>query len=167
MDLPPDFNPIQALIDMITSLIWFSAAVGVVYDFIRYISRANGLATIWRHAFESIILLLSGTYGWTWMEDLGTDHPAYLLAGRIIVVLSLMAYVYSSYRKGLTSLWIEITLNCFLFAGLSFSIFCALTADDGSVNIFLGLPINILFIHALLANYNQLRARYTFLPNGE
>jgi hypothetical protein len=29
------------------------------------------------------------------------------------------------------------------------------------------LPVNILFIHTLLVNYNQLRARYSFLPKRE
>jgi hypothetical protein len=155
-----DLDPIKFLIAMIVPLFWFSAAVAVVYDFLRYISRATGLRTIWRHVFQSIVLLMSGIYGWTWMEERGILNPVCGLAGHIIILLSLMAFVYSSYRKSIIALWIDIAVNCFLLAGLVFTIFYAECSSTFSLCVFLSLPVNILFTHTLLVNYNKLRARY-------
>lgn len=152
------FDPIQFLIAMIVPLFWFSAAVGVVYNFIRYISRETGLTAIWRHIFESIVLLMSGIYAWDWIEGLDVLDPVARLAGHIVILLSLMALVYSSYRKRIIALWIDIAVNCFLLAGLLFTIFYAVCSSTFGLCVFLGLPINILFVHALLVNCNQLRA---------
>ncbi|HMI63528.1 MAG TPA: hypothetical protein VK518_21580 [Puia sp.] len=145
---------------MIVPVFWFSAAAGIVYDFLRYISRETGLSTIWRHIFESIVLLMSAIYAWDWMEETGTLNPVFGLAGRIIILLSLMALVYSSYRNSIISLWIDIAVNCFLLAGLVFTISYAVSSDTFGLCVLLGLPVNILFIQALLVNYDILRARY-------
>jgi len=155
-----DLDPIQFIIAMIIPLFWFSAAVGVTYDFIRYISRETGVAIIWRRIFESIVLLMSALYGWDWIGAPGTLNPVYGMAGRTIVLFSLMAFVYSSYRKNSTALWIDIAVNCFLLAGFVFTVLYAVCSDTFALCVFLGLPVNILFIHALLINYNQLRVRY-------
>ena len=155
-----DFDPITLLIAMIVSLFWFSAAVGVVYDFIRYISRASGLRAIWRHIFESIVLLTSVVYSWAWMEDLGALDHAYGLAGHIFIFLSMTAFIYSSYRKKIIALWIDIVVNCFLLAAFVFTFFCAICSESFGMWVFMGLPVNILFIQALLVNYNILRAHY-------
>ena len=85
-----DFDPLQFLIAMIVGLLWFSAAVGIVYDFIRYISRATGLNTIWRRIFESIVLLATGFFSWVWMEEPGTMGRISGLVGHIIIPLSLL-----------------------------------------------------------------------------
>ncbi len=145
---------------MIVPLLWFSAALGVVYDFIQYVSRGNGLIPIWRHIFGSIILLVSGIYAWNWMEEPGTLGPVYGLAGHIIILLSLIALVYSSYRRSIRAVWIDIPVNCFLLAGIVFTIFYAVTSNTFNLCLFLGLPVNILFVQALLINYNQLRSRH-------
>jgi hypothetical protein len=155
-----DLDPIQFFIAMIIPLFWFSAAVGVTYEFIRYISRETGAAIIWRRIFESIVLLMSGIYGWDWIEEPGTLNPVYGMAGRIIVLFSLMAFVYSSYRKNTIALWIDIAVNCFLLAGFVFTIFYAVSSDTFGLCVFLSLPVNILFIQALLVNYNLMRANY-------
>ena len=165
MDLDP--NPIQFLIAMIVFLLWFSAATGVVYDFIRYISRATGLRTIWRHIFGNIVLLMSAVYSWAWMGDLRELDHINGPAGHIIILLSLTAFIYSSYRKNIIELWIDIIINCFLLAGLVFTIFCAVCSNNFGMWIFMGLPVNILFAQALLVNYTKLRARYPFLPKRE
>ena len=154
-----DLDPVKFLIAMIVPLFWFSAAVGVVYNFIRYISRESGLTTIWQRIFESIVLLMSGIYGWDWIGE-GELNAVYGLAGHIIILLSLMAFVYSSYRKSIIALWIDIAVNCFLLAGLVFTIFYAVSSSTLSLCIFLGVPVNILFVHALLLNYNKMRAHY-------
>jgi hypothetical protein len=162
-----DFDPIEFLIAMIVGLFWFSAAVGVVYDFIRYISRETGLRTIWRHLFESIILLMAAVYIWIWMGDREAEHILYLLVGHITIVLCLISYIYSSYRKSILVLWLDIVVNCFLLAGLVLTIGYSLFSNDFGMWIFMSLPVNILFVHALLVNYNKLHARYRILPNRE
>ena len=153
-----DIDPIQFLIAMIVFLLWFSAAVGVVYDFIRYISRETGLNVIWRHIFEGIVLLMAAAYSWVWMGELRELDHINGPAGHIIILLSLTAFIYSSYRKNIIELWIDIIVNCFLLAGLVFTIFCAVRSNNLGMWVFMGLPVNILFIQTLLVNYNQLRA---------
>ena len=159
-----DDDPVQLLIAMIVGLLWFSAAVGIVYDFIRYISRATGLDTIWRRIFESIILLTTGVFSWFWMEDPGTMGRIYGLTGHIIVPLSLIAFIYSTYRRSMISLWVDIAVNCCLLTGVAFMSICSVCSNNLGVWLFMGLPVNILFIHILLVNYNQLRTRYTSAP---
>jgi len=155
-----DPDPIQFFIAMIIPLFWFSAAVGVAYDFIRYISRETGVAIIWRRIFESIVLLMSALYGWEWIAEAGTLNPVYGLAGRAIVLFSLAACVYSSYRKNIIALWIDIAVNGFLLAGFVFTIFYAVCSGTFGLCVFLCLPVNILFVHALLVNHDQWRVRY-------
>ncbi|HEY4286109.1 MAG TPA: hypothetical protein VGN00_03330 [Puia sp.] len=144
---------------MIVSLFWFSAGVGIVYDFVRYISRETGLTTIWRRIFESIVLVMSATYSWVWMEDWQTEHPLCLLVGHVLIVFSLVSYIYSSYRKTILVLWLDLVVNCFLVTALALTIGFSLFLNHFAMGIFMGLPVNILFIHALLVNYNILRAR--------
>jgi hypothetical protein len=160
VDLPGDFNLISILISMIAFLFWFSAAAGIIYDFVRYISRATGLDPIWRHLFESIVLLLSAIYAWNWIDEPGTLDPVYGLAGHIIILSSLIALVYSSYRKSIKAIWIDVVINCFLLAGIIFTIFYAVCSNSFDLIVFLGLPVNLLFIQTLLVNYNQLRTRH-------
>jgi hypothetical protein len=162
-----DLDPVQFFIAMIVPVFWFSAAVAIVYNFICYISRETGLTAIWRHIFESIVLLMSGIYVWDWMTEVGTLNPVCALTGRIIILLSLMAFVYSSYRKNVIAVWVDIAVNAFLFAGIVLTIFYAVCSGTFSLCVFLGLPVNILFVHAVLVNYNQLRARDFLFPNRE
>jgi len=159
-----DFDLIQFFIAMIVTLLWFSAAVGIVYDFIRYISRATGLNTIWRRLFESIILLTTGVFSWVWMEEPGTMGRIYGLVGHIIIPLSLIAFIYSTYRRGIISLWVDIAVNCCLLTGVAFLFIYSVCSNNLGAWLFMGLPVNILFIHILLVNYNQLRARYPPIP---
>lgn len=159
-----DDDPVQLLIAMIVGLLWFSAAVGIVYDFIRYISRATGLDTIWRRIFESIILLTTGLFSWVWMEEPGAMGRIYGLVGHIIIPLSLIAFIYSTYRRSIISLWVDIAVNCCLLTAVTFMFFCAFCSNNLGAWLFMGLPVNILFIHILLINYNQLRARYSSIP---
>jgi hypothetical protein len=160
-----ELDPIKFLFDMMIPLFWFSAAAGIAYDFIRYISRETGITTIWRHIFESIVLLMSAIYSWDWMEEVSTLDSIYGMAGHIIILLPLIAFVYSSYRQNMMALWIEITVNCFLLAGIIFTILYAVSSGTFSLCVFLGLPVNILFVHALLVNYNKLRVRYPHSAN--
>ncbi len=160
VDMPSDFNLTSVLISMIAFLFWFSAAAGIIYDFVRYISRATGLDPIWRHLFESIVLLISGIYAWNWTEEPGTLDPVYGMAGHIIILSSLIALVYSSYRKSIRAIWIDVVINCLLLAGIVFTIFYAVCSNSFDLCVFLGLPVNLLFIQALLVNHNQLRSRH-------
>src|ERR1700709_1880242 len=141
VDMPSDFNLVSILISMIVFLFWFSAAVGILYDFVRYISRATGLDPIWRHIFESVVLLISGIYGWNWMEEQDTLNPVYGLGGHIIILSSLIALVYSSYRKSIRAIWIDVVINCFLLAGIIFNIFYAVCSNTFDLCVFLGLPV--------------------------
>lgn len=158
---------------LVLIMLWFVALTGILCDFANYITRRPGINKICKHIFEAMTLLPTIVAGWSWANDRGAVYPTSRQAGHIIILLSLACYFYSVYRKSIAALGIEIVVNCFLLAGWACTIFFSIRLANFGVWVFMGLPVNILFVQALLENYKKLRIHRqradlsTALPNRE
>jgi hypothetical protein len=146
-----------ALFLLVLMMVWFFSIIAILSDFAYFITRRSGINKTCKHIFEVTALLPMVFAGWSWRDEQGVAHPASWLAGHIMIILSLVAYIYSIYRKDIAALGIEIVVNCLLFAGWASTIFFSTSLDNFGNWVFIDLPVNILFVQALLENYQKLR----------
>lgn len=87
-------------------------------------------------------------------SDSATFSPDYKLTIYVIIVLCIVSYFYSSYKKTIASPIIEILINSFLLGAIVLNIFISIQIEQ-FLWLFGNLPIIILYIFELLRNQKQ------------
>jgi hypothetical protein len=135
--------------------IWIIAYIFVVYDLITLISRTARPASVWRHIFESAILI--GT-GYVWVsagEYWSLENNIWPSVAPVTGALVLIAYLYSSYRKRVAVLWLEVMVQVSLLVGAIGIIGLTLMMRFSPLFFIAGIPPAILFINALFIDYRK------------
>jgi hypothetical protein len=164
-----NLDPLGALIFLLLIGLWFIVLTKTVADLLNYIQRRPVTHTSYRRLSEVLIFLPIVYFGVGGLADPRTIHTASRLIVEIMTPLCLISYFYSSYRKKIGSLGLEIVINGFLLAGFAWIIFglpLSYGLNGVVTSLTLCLPINILFVHVLLENYNKLRAGHPHFPIG-
>lgn len=140
---------------LVLGLVYVVAYGGVVYEFIVFLSRAQRPENAWRHVFETIILT-AGSFVWLRIADLWPEgsekwEPVLPIAGIVILI----AYLYSSYRKRVASIWVEVPVQACLLVGLFTMTLCTRRMSFDGLWVFSGIPVGILFTITILDNYQK------------
>lgn len=146
---------------LLICFIWVISYVVVVYDFIAVIGGAIRPRKVWRHIFETTILL-GAAFAWLgfgddWSLKYLVWRPAVPISGGIV----LLAYLYSTYRKRVIALWLEVMVQLCLLFGIVVIMGFTLSAKVDAKWFFFGwfifgIPISFLFIIAIVASYQRL-----------
>src|SRR6476620_7622797 len=79
-------------------------------------------------------------------EDTAVFSPGHLRSVYILILLSLTAYFYSSYRHQIATPVIEVLTNCFLLIGIVLNVFIAIQVKEPLLWMIGNVPIILLFI---------------------
>lgn len=157
-----DFNPAEILCALLIFFIWIISYVFVVYDFIAFIGGAIRPRKVWRHIFETAVLLGSALAWLGFGDDWSLKYQVWRPAVPISEGVVLLAYLYSSYRKRITALWLEVMVQlCLLLGTIAMMGFTLSAKFDAKWFFFgwfiFGIPISFLFIIAIVTNYKRFR----------
>ena len=155
-------NTNEAIIFMLGTFIWICAAAVVACDFIFYLFCRHRINRLGRHISEVLIMGVAALGVWTCAGEIGT--AIYRVWLYLITALCLAAYFYSSYRKNIAWIGLEISITLVLLAGLlSTSLFLRLP-DGLWVWAILASPVNMLLILALAKNLGIYRMSGNKIP---
>jgi hypothetical protein len=157
-----DSHTNEAIIFMLVTFIWVCAAAAVVCDFIFYLFCRHRINKLGRHISEVLIMGVAALGVWICAGEIST--VIYRISLYLITALCLAAYFYSSYRKKITWIGLEISITLVLLAGLlSTSLFLRLPAGLW-VWAILASPVNMLLILALAKNLGIYRMSGNKIP---
>jgi hypothetical protein len=150
-----DFDITDSSIFLLICVIWVIAYVFVVYDLITFISRIGRPSKLWRHIFESTILT-GAAFVWLnlgdqWALENNLWRPTVPVTGTFV----LLAYLYSSYRKRIPALWLEVVVQVCLLVGVMGIMGFTVMTRFYRVCLIVGIPPCILFISALFPGYQR------------
>ena len=147
---------------LLICFIWVISYVVVVYDFIAVIGGAIRPRKVWRHIFETAILLGAAVAWLSCGDDWSLKYQVWRPALPISEGISILAYLYSSYRKRVAAIWLEVAVQlCLLFGIVAIMGFTVGAKFEASWFFFpwfiFGIPFSFLFIIAIVTNYQRLR----------
>ena len=87
--------------------------------------------------------------------DSATFSPEHKLTICILIAISVLAAVYSIFKKKVLSPVLEVLVNSTLLLGFVLNLFVALQVEPFFLGIMGNLPISMVFIFQLLSNQNQ------------
>ncbi len=102
-------------------------------------------------------------------NDSAVFSPEHQLTVGVIIILCLLAYFYSSYRKKIATPILEIVVNAFLFIGIVLNIFIAIHTKDFWLAVGGNMPIILLAILVLVKNHRAFLAyseEIKFVPSN-
>ncbi len=141
------------------------AVIYVIFDFIFYVigNKRLGDNELWRKIVEigvvvGLPLLYIGVLDWDIPNDCCSDSatfsPKHRLTIYALIVVCMLAYFYSSYKKSIAPPLIEILLNMLLIIGIALNIVIGIHVVPFSV---IGnFPITLLFVMQLVGNQRAL-----------
>ena len=146
---------------MIEILIFlFAPALLVLFDFVRFISTGKRLYPSVVEKSLEVILIIGYPLLYLGMLDSGiandccaddvTFSPEHRLSIYTLIIICVLSFFYTSYRKRIAPPLLEVIINCVLILGVLLNVFIAIHVEElyGLFN----LPLILLFILSLAQN---------------
>jgi len=147
---------------IIVTVLYAVAVVSVFYAVVYHLRNGDLRVLKIRRFFELIAVILPalslcidiGRYN-DCCNDTAIFSPAHRLSVLTLISLSVLAYFYCSWRKGMASPLLEILVNCLLIIGIVMSCFIGWQIGTWPGGPFIILPPNLLVILVLIKNHKM------------
>ena len=145
--------------DLILLLVCIPGTI-IVVDFMVLLFTGRRMGVKGFPVYEALIMSYALVYLGLGLQgenlccgDSTTFSPDHRLSIDTLVILCMIAYFYSSYKKKIASPVLEVATNCLLLTGMVLNIFICIQIGEWEFWLVGNVPIIILFLFALLKNH--------------